>query len=418
MIAVVLTAMLLADPAESVQPSLTQAIVYPQGPYWGVWSGDVSPQQPTLQLPASILEETCEAKTEPPVAFYWQRDPHDLARTSPMLATVGTPEGRWTGLAMETASGLRLDQGRAVRYLAADQIQTVRWFAPVRLQFRLQQSDPKVSVRAEGFACGLTWEPEYRIYLGAENSARFRMAARLLNLQSNAVDCPNVQLAVAQPEGTSANSVFDGSNYEWGPVKLGPQQSVSKSLLDGQAAATERVIWKVGQVAVVGAESVREDQLISRLQITPPDEAQSLPAGSAVIFQGERPMARSTLPFVERGQSASIELGLPSGIRVNREETELERKQSAIQRENEYYDWVRLTGVLTIENVRPTAVEMTVIKTFEGEGTAASDDGAIVRQPNVVGDREALTEIRWELTVPAGEKRRLTYGYLLHLKAE
>ena len=133
------------------------------------------------------------------------------------------------------------------------------------------------------------------------------------------------------------------------------------------------------------------------------------------MTRGSRPLRFVPFPYTAEGQVAVLRLGPASGLDVRRAESELERKTTMIRGSKEQHDFVRMTGTLTIENHRPDPAKLEVTKRFEGDGLAASDDGVVRRLPNRVGLRQAVSEIRWDLEVLPGQRKRLTFGYRANL---
>jgi len=70
---------------------------------------------------------------------------------------------------------------------------------------------------------------------------------------------------------------------------------------------------------------------------------------------------------------------------------------------------------VTVANRRATAMRIRVVKPVEGEALVSSDEGKMTRVPNRLGVDQPLSEIRWELVLPAGQTKKLTYGTLLQV---
>jgi hypothetical protein len=72
---------------------------------------------------------------------------------------------------------------------------------------------------------------------------------------------------------------------------------------------------------------------------------------------------------------------------------------------------VTIEGVAKVRNTRTEPVTIIVRRTIEGEVLKASDNADIkVQPPTRIADRNPVTTIRWQLTIPSGEKT-LTYTY-------
>jgi hypothetical protein len=139
------------------------------------------------------------------------------------------------------------------------------------------------------------------------------------------------------------------------------------------------------------------------------------PAGELAVLEEGRLRAMATLPHADPGQIVEVPLGAASGVAVKREEVELERKMSPVRRENEAPDRVLTAGTVTIVNRRTKPVRLRIVKSVVGEGLAASDDGKIQRAANRLGPDQPLSEIRWNLNLPPGQTKKLTFGTVINL---
>lgn len=408
-------AILGADEKAPTTLQAERAIVFVNGPSWVTWKAAVESKS-ELQLPAGVDVGSLAFSSDDskPVAV-------KIVGESPVPGEGEFVEvtrkgqsflGRLSGPVEKPSLTMMFGERRT---FTADEVEAIIAHAPKKA--RLETAQPgEISLRGSGFVSGLNWKPSYRLHLGVESSARLTVTAQVVNASPAALDYPSVQLAVIEPVKSSAYPALETTQYEWGPLQLPAQSAATKTLFDGPAEVEEVVHWEVGEPAFEGIRPAKADRLTTHLVLAPPEQNGSLAAGTVVVVQGELPVASLPMPFVAAEQRATLELGPPAGIAIQREETELERNQSEVQRENHYYDWVRMTGMLKIHNKRTTPVKMHVVKSFKGEGTAASDNGQISRQPNAVGDGQARSQIAWNLTIPAGQEKRLTFGYVLHLE--
>jgi len=80
--------------------------------------------------------------------------------------------------------------------------------------------------------------------------------------------------------------------------------------------------------------------------------------------------------------------------------------------------WVTVEGTVKVRNTRAEPVVAIVRKAVEGEVVKVSDEAKVkVQPPARVAERNPRCEIRWQLTVPKGEKT-LTYRYRKFVRAE
>lgn len=320
---------------------------------------------------------------------------------------------------------------------------------------------PAANLTTTALAARLGWRPVYRLEIGPESNAKLSLTAVIENRTGEAIAAKSADCSLAlpspallgqtetaepasaasaapaasgralaalqdgsRPNGPSAlnrsvnsdRSANDATLFALGPLTMSDGSQLDRGVLEQSVRVEEELEWEVAGPQRVAAKNVLPDVAETVLRLVPSD-ARSLPPGPVLIQEGGRLRATAELPYVFHGEPAQLRLGPAPGITVTREETELERKQTATRRENEESDWIRMTGSLTIKNARLQAARLRIRKAFEGEGIAASDEGKIQRRPNQVGRDRPLCEIRWTVVVLPGQTKRLTYGYQLQLTA-
>ena len=144
-----------------------------------------------------------------------------------------------------------------------------------------------------------------------------------------------------------------------------------------------------------------------------------LTTGIATAYQQWRPIGQGLMPFTASGDEAILRLTPATEVVGDHEEREIAREPVMEKRETEegkfesvQIGWmVTIEGVAKVRNTRTEPVTVVVRRTVEGEVVKASNNADIkVQPPTRIADRNPVTTIRWQLTIPSGEKT-LTYTY-------
>jgi hypothetical protein len=144
-----------------------------------------------------------------------------------------------------------------------------------------------------------------------------------------------------------------------------------------------------------------------------------LTTGIATAYQQWRPIGQGLMPFTASGDEAILRLTPATEVVGDHEEREIAREPVMEKREREegkfesvQIGWmVTIEGVAKVRNTRTEPLTIIVRRTIEGEVLKASDNADIkVQPPARIADRNPVTTIRWQLTIPSGEKT-LTYTY-------
>jgi hypothetical protein len=143
-----------------------------------------------------------------------------------------------------------------------------------------------------------------------------------------------------------------------------------------------------------------------------------LTTGIATAYQEWRPIGQGLLTFTAVGDEAILRLSPATEVVGDHEEREVsrtpvtEKRRADKAEETVQVGWtVTIEGMVKIRNTRDEPVAVIVRRTVTGEVLTVSDKGEVkVTPPLRAADRNPTSQIRWQLTVPSGEKT-LTYRY-------
>jgi len=148
--------------------------------------------------------------------------------------------------------------------------------------------------------------------------------------------------------------------------------------------------------------------------------------GVATAYSQWRPIGQGLMPFTAIGDEAILRLTPATEVIGDHEEREISREPVTEKREIErgktevvQVGWnVTIEGTVNVRNTRSEPVTVIVRRTVEGEVLKVSDKAKVkVQPPAHIADRNPVSEIRWQLTIPQGEKT-LTYQYRKFVRKE
>ncbi len=148
--------------------------------------------------------------------------------------------------------------------------------------------------------------------------------------------------------------------------------------------------------------------------------------GVATAYSQWRPIGQGLMPFTAIGDEAIVRLTPATEVVGDHEEREISREPVTEKRETErgktefvQIGWnVTIEGTVKVRNTRSEPVTIIVRRTVEGEVLKVSDKAEVkVQPPARIADRNPISEIRWQLTIPQGEKT-LTYQYRKFVRVE
>ncbi|MBI3911269.1 MAG: hypothetical protein HY320_10090 [Armatimonadetes bacterium] len=132
--------------------------------------------------------------------------------------------------------------------------------------------------------------------------------------------------------------------------------------------------------------------------------------GPALTFREWKPLGQDLMPFTAMGGEAIVKVTPATEVVGEHAQEEKARQRDALQAHGYLWDLVTVEGTIRLRNVKKEPVQVVVTRNVEGEVTEASDEGRISRQGLQLQAVNPNSVIRWDLTVPPGEKvLRYTY---------
>lgn len=248
-------------------------------------------------------------------------------------------------------------------------------------------------------------------------------------LPSQAFD--NLTRAYAVPESpagdtsdvTPAGSVEDLFIYEKKGFSLGLGQRMQLELfrglvpcesiyqwtlpLPGDEAYGQRYLQQQGKFQGEQAGTIWHYLRLTNNTIVPWTTA------PAMVVSGWQPVAQDLMKYVAIGGRHDLRVTVAPEVRGEAREEETSRKTVRLFGNDDYLQ-ITVRGTLNIENLKKSAVRVEVAKDLWGEVKEAGG-GKLARKPEYLWKINPHSRLDWQVEVPAGGKRVLTYSYELYV---
>ncbi len=138
----------------------------------------------------------------------------------------------------------------------------------------------------------------------------------------------------------------------------------------------------------------------------------SVPITSASIFlvnENDKPIAQDKIKYTPAGADAFIKLQKAIDISAKSKDEEEKRKDRELTFKRVSYDKSTLKGTIELQNYLDIPVTLNVKKAVTGLATDVEDGTFTSRK--IAGSPNHISNIKWEVTLKAGEKKTITFYY-------
>jgi hypothetical protein len=221
-------------------------------------------------------------------------------------------------------------------------------------------------------------------------------------------------------EGEAEQDLF---LYSKSGINLKKGERAAYPILSATASYKHVFDWEIGDVASVDPWGYRAseqrinlaDQVWHSLRI---DNGGTLPwtTGPALVTERGTPIAQNTLHYTAPGASTLLRLTVAPDVLAEREEWEASRQSGAMQRFGRRYDAVTIEGKLEVTNRRREAITLSIRKSVTGTIAVSRDGGTATKlsiRPSAVNP---ASRIDWSVPLAAGEKKSVTYKYVVYVR--
>jgi len=137
----------------------------------------------------------------------------------------------------------------------------------------------------------------------------------------------------------------------------------------------------------------------------------------ALVVSGDKPVSQDTLTYTQKGAASTLRVTIATDLRASHEEREVTRVHEANHRPGYNYDLVTVEGKLKVKNYKSKQVHLAIGKTLRGKTEFQSDTGKTVQLGEGIESDNPRSRLTWEITLPPGQERVVTYRYRLWVRA-
>ena len=130
-----------------------------------------------------------------------------------------------------------------------------------------------------------------------------------------------------------------------------------------------------------------------------------------LVISGTKPIAQDTLPYTPKGATSNLKLTIATDVRASQQELEVDRQANVPHRQPYRYDLVTVEGTLKLESYKAKDIHLMIHKTLRGEVISSTDDGKVEKLAHGIELDNPLSQLTWDFTLKAGEKKTVTYRY-------
>lgn len=144
---------------------------------------------------------------------------------------------------------------------------------------------------------------------------------------------------------------------------------------------------------------------------------QPFTTGPVFVLEDGKAIGQEVIRYTPPGASTDVRLSRGIGLRVEKTEAELKRGAPVKVGKTDYIP-VTMKGTLTISNFRNDKAPIKVMKTARGRVLNQSDEGKVKQTQVLTGDPNPLNDMVWQLDIPAGQSKQITYTFEILMSAE
>lgn len=145
--------------------------------------------------------------------------------------------------------------------------------------------------------------------------------------------------------------------------------------------------------------------------------SQPFTTGPVFVLEDGKAIGQEIIKYTPPGASTDVRLSNGIGLRVEKTEAEVKRGASVKIGKTDYIP-VTLKGTLTITNFRNDKATIKVTKTARGRVVEQSDNGKVKQTQVLTGDANPLNDMVWNVEVPAGQTKQITYTVEMYMSAD
>lgn len=197
-------------------------------------------------------------------------------------------------------------------------------------------------------------------------------------------------------------------------------ETISVPLFDGTIPYTHIMTWDIPDNETRENERRRQESNNTNAFLSNPNEVWhciritntlETPLTTAPIqfSSNGRFVGQGIVPFTGAGQKNSIRIN--KAMDVTATDSELILSEEDIKMRRSTYTNIRMKGTLTAHNQTEKAITLVITKNMIGTYIDSSDEGKLIANTPRHNYNNPLSVVTWELSIPAGEEKEITYQY-------
>lgn len=136
-----------------------------------------------------------------------------------------------------------------------------------------------------------------------------------------------------------------------------------------------------------------------------------------VMDENLQPLAQDQMKYTPTKSDVSIQLSKASDVIVKNSEEESLKTDDTKKYGKDTYTKVKLKGSIIVENQQSKKITLSVSKNLTADVSEVSDDGTIKKTGKYYG-LNPYSEISWEVSVGANDKKTITYNYEVWVRSK
>ncbi|MEO8616166.1 MAG: hypothetical protein ABI600_13560 [Luteolibacter sp.] len=223
------------------------------------------------------------------------------------------------------------------------------------------------------------------------------------------------------PDSAEQGNISDDIHYESiGKRSLKAGDSLSLDIAAASAPYERVVEWVVPDPRDTngryqrnnnnGNEQARDDLPWDAVRFSNPFRF-PMTTASAVVMEGGKFRGQSLSEWVNPAQSTCLRITRALSIHTESSEVEAEGQRELVWIGGNDYQRTKVTGRLLVRNFRNKEVTVTVRCEFSGELVAADENPEKTLRPEGVYSVNPRRQLEWNIKLPAGQEKALTYQY-------
>ncbi|MBN2682390.1 MAG: DUF4139 domain-containing protein [Bacteroidales bacterium] len=143
--------------------------------------------------------------------------------------------------------------------------------------------------------------------------------------------------------------------------------------------------------------------------------------GTAMVVKKEngevKPISQDMMKYTPSQSNGFLKITVSPDISVKDKEEEVKRTEKAKKKDNSYYDFVTVEGIIKAKNYKKTSVKVSVQRSVTGEMKDSNITWDVAKKLNSANyyNINPTNDVSWELELKPGEEKEIKYSYTIYI---